>query len=95
VRVFHISAEKQTEYWTFFRYASGTDYTNNNLGRRLIRIIDDVDKDNFYRTGDVITNSIGGFNWYDQSGYQSVSPGVKITVGDLTGDSYTVTVTPV
>ena len=95
VRVFHISAEKQTDFWTFFRYASGTDYTNNNLGRRLIRIIDDANKDNYYRSGDVITSSISGFNWYDQSGYQSVAPGVKITVGELTGDSYTVTVTPV
>ena len=52
-----------------------------------MRIIDDVQKDNLYRTGDVIDNSIAGFNWYDESGNQSIDPGIKITVGDKNDDT--------
>ncbi|MBR1897290.1 MAG: hypothetical protein IJ825_00255, partial [Oscillospiraceae bacterium] len=77
---------------TYFRYASGSEFTNKDQGRRLIRIIDDTDTDNFYHTGDVINSSISGFKWYDANGGQTVDPGITITVGALTDQGYTVTV---
>ena len=92
VRVYHIDATTEYGWFTFFRYASGTEYTNNDQGRRLIRIIDDTETDNFYHTGDVIDSSISGFHWYDANGGQTVDPGLKITVGELQNGSYTVTI---
>lgn len=93
IRVYHIDATTEYGWNTYFRYASGSEFTNKDAGRRLIRIIDDTDTDNFYHTGDVITNSIAGFNWYDANDAQTVDPGIQITVGALENDAYTVTVT--
>ncbi len=93
IRVYHVSAELYNNgWWTSFRYESGSDFTANDAGRRFIRIIDDRDVDNLYRSGDVIDNSIAGFNWYNSSDVQSIDPGIVINVGELIGDSYTVTV---
>ncbi|MBR4201626.1 MAG: hypothetical protein IKQ91_10220 [Oscillospiraceae bacterium] len=61
VRVYHIDATTEYGWNTYFRYASGSEFTNQDTGRRLIRIIDDTDKDNFYHAGDVIDSSISGF----------------------------------
>ena len=84
VRITHVEASvSDNGWWKYFTYQSGEDTnTNSNKGKRFVRIIDDVQKDNLYRTGDVIDNSIAGFNWYDESGNQSIDPGIKITVGD-------------
>ena len=92
IRVYHIDATTEYGWNTFFRYASGSEFTNGDEGRRLIRIINDTDTDNFYHTGDVINSSISGFRWYDQNGGQTVDPGLSITVGALTDGSYTVTI---
>ncbi|MBR6418852.1 MAG: hypothetical protein IKS42_00805 [Oscillospiraceae bacterium] len=92
VRVYHIDATTEYGWNTYFRYASGSEFTNRDTGRRLIRIIDDTDTDNFYHAGDVITNSIAGFNWYDGNAQQTVDPGLKITVDSFENDAYTVTV---
>ncbi|MBQ9899230.1 MAG: hypothetical protein IJM44_07245 [Ruminococcus sp.] len=92
IRVYHIDATTEYGWFNYFRYASGSEFTNNDAGRRLIRIIDDTDTDNFYHTGDVISSSISGFHWYDSNGGQTVDPGITITVGALSNGSYTVTV---
>ena len=100
ISVKHIEASEITdEYGTFFKYESGQDhYTDNNNGRRFIRLVDDAedaylkDKDNFFRTGAVISNSINGFAWYDRSGRETVDPGIIITVGENRDNTYTVTV---
>ena len=92
VRVYHIDATTEYGWNTYFRYASGSEFTNSDNGRRLIRIIDDSDTDNFYHSGDVITNSISGFNWYDSNAQQTVDPGLKITIGQLENDAYTITI---
>ncbi|MCI6560419.1 MAG: dockerin type I domain-containing protein [Ruminococcus sp.] len=92
VRVYHIDATTQYDWNTYFRYASGSQFTNNDSGRRLIRIIDDTNTDNFYRTGSVIDSSISGFHWYDSNDQQTVKPGIKITVDSFENDTYTVTV---
>ncbi|MCR4646426.1 MAG: hypothetical protein K5695_13635 [Oscillospiraceae bacterium] len=92
IRVYHVDATMEYGWNTFFRYASGTEFTNGDEGRRLIRIIDDTSTDNFYHTGDVINSSISGFHWYDANGGQTVDPGLTITVGKLENGSYTVTI---
>ena len=92
VRVYHIDATTEYGWNTFFRYSSGSEFTNNDAGRRLIRIIDDSSSDNFYRIGSVIDGSISGFHWYDNNAMQSVETGIKITVDSYENDTYTVTV---
>lgn len=92
IRVYHIDATTEYGWNNYFRYASGSEFTNQDQGRRLIRIIDDTEGDNFYHTGDVINNSISGFRWYDAGGGQTVDPGISITVGALKDGKYTVTI---
>jgi M6 family metalloprotease-like protein len=94
VRVIHVDAAcNNYGYYDYWQYASGRDdQTYNNAGRRFMRIIDDVEKDNLYRTGSTIDSSISGFKWYDQSGGQTVDPGITINVGALENDSYTITI---
>ncbi|MBQ8961550.1 MAG: hypothetical protein IJ071_10130 [Ruminococcus sp.] len=93
IRVYHVDATiLDNGWWTSYKYASGAADTNNDQGRRLLRIIDDRDVDNLYRTGDVIDGSISGFHWYDGSGAQSVDTGVTISVGELSDGAYQITV---
>ena len=93
IRIYHISAELYDNgWWVSYKYASGSEFTNNDSGRRLIRIIDDTDTDNFYRTGDVVDSSISGFKWYDSSDNLTVDPGLKITIGAGNNDTYEITV---
>ncbi|MDE6102455.1 MAG: hypothetical protein K2F73_05720 [Ruminococcus sp.] len=94
VRVIHVDGEINDNYWwKYWKYASGeNEATNNDEGKRFVRIIDDTETDNLYHTGDVIDSSISGFNWYDADGNQSVDPKIKITVGELSDDTYTITI---
>ncbi len=92
VRVYHVDATTEYGWNVFFKYSSGSEYTNNNAGRRLIRIIDDTDTDNFYRVGSIIDSSISGFHWYDSNGGQTIEPGIQISVDSFENDTYTITV---
>lgn len=94
VRVFHVEGTVTDNIgWKYWKYASGeNEATNNDAGRRFIRIIDDTDTDNLYHTGDIIDSSISGFNWYAEDGTQSVDTNLKITVDDMTDDNCTITV---
>ena len=92
VRIYHIDAATEYGWNTYFRYASGSEFTNQDKGRRLIRVIDDVEKDNLYHTGDVINGSISGFRWYDSNGGQTVETGLTITIGELKDGKYAVTI---
>lgn len=94
VRVLHVEGTVSDNIgWKYWKYASGdNEATNNDAGRRFVRIIDDTDTDNLYHTGDVIDGNISGFKWYAEDGTQSVDTGLKITVGEMTDDSCTITV---
>ena len=92
VRVYHIDATTEYGWNNYFRYASGSEFTDKDNGRRLIRIIDDTENDNFYHSGDVINGSISGFHWYDSNGRQTVETGLTITVGEMKDGRYTVTI---
>lgn len=94
VRVLHVEGTITGDYWyNTYTYSSGNDEaTNNDAGKRFVRVIDDAEKDNLYHTGDVIDGNISGFHWYDQSGGQTVDTGITITVGEFTDGTVTVTV---
>lgn len=95
VRLLHVDASVYSDGWrTFFKYESGNDeFTNKNEGRRFVRLVNDGDKDNLLRTGDVVKDVTNGYAWYDENGGQTVDPGVVITIGEKNGNSYTVTIT--
>ena len=95
IRVYHVDATLfNNGWWTSYRYASGSEFTNDYAGRRFIRIIDDTDSDNIYKTGDIINGNISGFHWYDENGGQTVETGLSIEVGEKGNDSYTITIRP-
>lgn len=93
IRICHVSAELYDNgWWVSYKYASGSEFTKNDSGRRLIRIIDDTNTDNYYRAGDVVDSSISGFKWYDSDDNLTVDPGIKITVGECDNGTYEITV---
>ena len=93
IRVYHVDATLHDNgWWVAYKYASGSEFTNNDAGRRLLRIIDDREVDNMYRTGDVVDGSIAGFHWYDENGNQTVETGLQIEIGELVDDRYTITI---
>lgn len=93
VRIYHAETSViDNGTWTGYKYGSGSEHTNNDNGRRYLRIIDDVEGDNLYHTGDVIDNKISGFNWYDDNGQQTIDPEITITVGESNGEGCTVTI---
>ena len=95
IRVYHVDATLYDNgWWVSYRYASGSEFTDNYEGRRFIRLIDDGDTDNIYKTGDIINGDILGFHWYDDNGRQTVDTGFTIEVGEKSNDSYTITIKP-
>ena len=93
IRVYHVDATIfDNGFWTSYKYARVSEFNNNDEGRRFIRIIDDREIDNIYKTGDVIDNSILGFNWYDEDGNQSIDTGLSISIGENEGDTYQITI---
>ena len=92
VRIYHIDATTEYGWFNYFRYASGSEFTNKDQGRRLIRIVNDTNTDNFFHTGDVINGGTAGFQWYDANGGQTVDPRLTVTVGALENGAYTVTI---
>lgn len=97
VRVYHVEGTLVdftdiSGSWKSYCYGSGAPATKNDAGRRFIRIIDDTNTDNLYKTGDIISSSISGFNWYDSNDNMTIDPGVTITVGEKSGDEYTITI---
>lgn len=94
IRVYHVDTSLYDNgWWVSYKYASGSEFTDNDNGRRFIRIIDDQEIDNMYRMGDVIDSNISGFNWYDESGYPTIDTGVSISIGEKNNDSYSITIT--
>ena len=95
VRVFHADTTLHDNGWGIvYKYCNGSEFTENYMGRRMIRIIDDRDTDNFYHPGQVIDGSISGFHWYDAQNRETVETGLEITVGRISDDSCTVTIRP-
>ena len=93
IRIYHVDATLYNNgWWTSFRYASGSEFTDNYEDRRFIRLIDDENYDNIYNSGDIINGNISGFRWYDGSGRQTVDTGLSIEIGEKNNGAYTVTI---
>lgn len=96
VRVYHVNAEVSGDTWyNTFKYSSGNnETTNNNNGKRFIRLVGEGTDDthNYYKTGDIINSSVPEFNWYDSDGNMTVEPGIKIEIEEINADTCTVTV---
>lgn len=93
VRILHIQAElNQTYWWMEFKYDNfGEYYDTSNLKQRVIRLVNDGN--GFFHSGDTADSSVSGFAWYDDSGYQTVDPGITLTVDSLADGTAVVTVT--
>lgn len=94
IRIFHVDASKEIKPDSVaFLYRSGNDEaTNDDQGRRFIRVVKDLNIDNLFRAGSCIDNAVSGFAFYDEEGQETVEPFVSISVGEFVGDSYTVTI---
>lgn len=94
IRIHHVKSDIYNNgWWSFFKYQNGSEFTNNDDdGIRLIRLVNDGGDS--FKTGDKINNSVSGFGWYDDSENESVDVGVEITVGELTDDGYSITISP-
>ena len=94
IRIYHVKADFQEDYWfSYFKYQNGSRFTDfNDDGIRLIRLANDAEGGNVFKTGDVIDNNISGFNWYDENQLEATDPGVIVKIGELSDGKYTVTI---
>lgn len=97
VRILHVEASVTGDFWfNSWKYASGEDEaTNYNKGRRFIRLVSEADDytDNLAQSGSVINSSTDGFRWYDDNGGLSIDPGLTVYIGDISDNSFAVTIT--
>ena len=95
IRVMHCTAELWEGYWgTELKWNNyGQKYDNSNQKQRVLRLVNEGN--GFFGNGAVIDNQTSGFGWYDSSGFETVDPGVVITISDLdSSGKCTVTVSP-
>lgn len=94
VRGFHVQAAAQ-DYedfrWLIYQ-TDGDDQVSPDSGIRLIRLINDAEGGDVFKTGDVIDGKISGFHWYASDESESIETGYTVTIGELNGGVYTVTV---
>lgn len=70
----------------------GKYYDKSNGKQRILRLADEAEGGTFFRTGETVTGSVSGFRWYDDSGGQTVDPGLKVTVSSISDGICSVTV---
>ena len=91
VRAFHVQAaaeQRSTYKWLIYQ----NDFQKPDDGVRLIRLVNDREGGYVFRTGDILDGTLSGFHWYADDGSESADTGFVIQIGELTNDSYTVTV---
>ncbi|MDE6657916.1 MAG: hypothetical protein K2J88_04970, partial [Oscillospiraceae bacterium] len=95
IRAYHVKADIHNNgWWTHFKYENGSEFTNNDDdGIRLIRLVNDVEGGEIFKTGDVIDGKISGFHWYASDETESIDTGYHITIGECIDGQYTITVT--
>lgn len=93
IRIHHIKADRYSdEWWSYLKYQNGSEFTNNDDdGIRLIRLVNDGG--DCFKSGGTIDSNTSGFGWYDSNEQESINPNVKISVGELKNDTYTITIT--
>ena len=92
IRIMHIKADfVKGPWWNYFKYENGSEETGyDDEGIRLLRLVNDG-KDPF-DSGDIIDSSVSGFGWYDVYGNETLDVGVKVHIGEIEDDCYTITV---
>ncbi|MBE6847276.1 MAG: hypothetical protein E7503_03975 [Ruminococcus sp.] len=92
IRILHCQAEIVEGYWgPELKYNNyGMYYDDSNQKQRVLRLVNEGN--GFFGSGAVINSGTAGFAWYDDNGYQTVDPGVTVSVGQLTDGSYTITI---
>lgn len=93
IRILHVDATLyHDEYWDYYIFAN-ENYSPVYQGddkERILRLVNDGG--GFFTTGDVITGETSGFAWYDENGYETVDPGVTVTIGEQNNGTYSVTI---
>ncbi len=94
IRVYHIRADMvDNGWWRSLKYENGSEYCGgDDDGIRLIRLANDAEGGSVFTAGDVIDSNISGFHWYADDESESIETGYSITVGELTDEGYTITV---
>ncbi|MBD5142344.1 MAG: hypothetical protein HDT22_01860 [Ruminococcus sp.] len=95
IRAYHVKADiHDNGWWTHFKYENGSEFTNNDDdGIRLIRLANDAEGGDVFKTGDVIDGKISGFHWYAPDETESIDTGYRVTIGECADGQYTITVT--
>lgn len=94
IRILHCNAEIANGWWgPEFKWNNyGLYYDSSNEKQRVLRLVNNFN--GFFRQGDKISSSVRGFAWYDQSGYQTVDPGITVSVDSLSDGTAVITVAP-
>lgn len=92
IRILHCDAEVGIGKWgpEFCWNNYGLNYDHSNLKQRVLRIVDGGH--GFFKEGSSIDCARQGFQWYDESGDQTVDPGVTVEITSIGGGYCTVTI---
>lgn len=95
VRILHCNAEIWNGFWgpewKWNNY--GQCYDTSNLKQRVLRLVNNFN--GFFSHGELVSSDYSGFAWYDNSGYETVDPGIMLQLGQIANDgSVQVTVFP-
>ena len=71
----------------------GRYYDSSNEKQRVLRLANAEEGGGFFRAGDVLTDSISGFHWYDGDGSQTVPVGCSVTVQSIADGICTLQIT--
>lgn len=93
VRAYHADMTLHDNgWWVSYKYASGSEFTNNYNGRRFIRLINDYKGDNIFKPFDFLSYFTEGFAWYDENDEATKDVKMEIMVGNMDGESCTLTI---
>ena len=71
----------------------GRYYDSSNEKQRVLRLANAEEGGGFFRSGDVLNDSISGFHWYDGDGSQTVPVGCSVTVQSIADGICTLQIT--
>ncbi len=94
IRILHVESEVMNdEYGTIsFRYNGFSPfYDTSHEGIRILRLVNDGKP--YLKAGSVITKDTSGFGWYDETGKETIDPGIRIDIGAIQDGEYEITIT--
>ena len=92
VRILHCDAEVCEGWWgpelKWNNY--GYYYDNSNLKQRVLRVVGP--EDGLFRQGSSVDCASTGFQWYDNSGNQTIDPGMTVEISEIKDGVCTITI---